>query len=393
MRSFTGGVTNVDLSISVVTYNSRDYIGTCLRSVYRSDPMPTFEVTVVDNRSQDGTAALVRSEFPEVRVIENSENVGFARAHNQAIRLGKGRHYLILNPDTHLLPDTLDRMVGFLDTHPSVGAVAPLQYAEPEQSMTFSHAKWLTPSLILYGYTVLGLLFPNNAAFRSVWDYDWHLIKDGSPRQARGLGGFCLMASRACLEEVGLLDERFFLFHEDADWTLRMAQRGWKLYVLPAAKVIHYVGRSALSVGSEIMRIEWESACKYLQKHYGPLCAKFVTLAVGLNMSLINRTGIAAKVMSRMSRRSGQVEVRGAELELTWQEVPGAASYMVEVSTAPSFIYRAATRIHSRSWRLSQCLLDYWPQSVFYWRVRPVLDGATLGRTIAHGSWQRDSCK
>ncbi len=381
-------VSAVDISISIVTYNSRQFIGDCLRSIYCSDSKARYEVTVVDNASQDETAALIRRDFPQARLIENRENVGFARAHNQAIRFGTGRHYLILNPDTFLLPGSLDHMMDFLDRHPSVGAVAPQLYTDPDQTFVMSHAKWINPALLLYGYTVLGVLFPNNPFYRNVWAYDWHLLRDGTPRQAKGLSGSCIMVSGRCLRDVGLLDERFFLFHEDADWTLRIAQRGWKLYLLPRAEVVHYVGRSATYLEGEVDRVEWESTCKFIRKHYGFLFAKAVSLAVRLDRSLLIRSGRTAKIVAWMARRSGQTRVVRPTLVIQWPEVSGATSYLLEISTGLNFMYRAAARVRGLTWTFPKRLLDYWLQSTLYWRVRPILDGDRLGRTISHGCWQ-----
>ena len=228
----------IDLSIIIVNWNTRDLLAQCLQSVYDTVRGLEFEVFVVDNASTDGSAAMVRERFPQVQLIENGENVGFARANNQAIERSTGHYVLLLNSDTVVTPGAIEALVKFADLRPDAGAVGP-QLLNGDGSFQASYAQFptlWTEVLLLWGIArvVYSRYFPSNPPEHSqeTCECDW-------------VGGACLLVRKEAIAEVGTLDEDYFLYVEEADWCYRLKQRGWKILYYPDARIVHYGGRSS----------------------------------------------------------------------------------------------------------------------------------------------------
>jgi GT2 family glycosyltransferase len=376
-----------DVSVSIVTFNSREFIGGCLDSVYRNASHLAIEVIVVDNASGDGTVWLVREEYPQVNLIQNDQNVGFARAQNQALRLGTGRYRLLLNPDTILLPRALDTMVDFLDRNPSVGAVAPVQWSDEERTLAWSYVKLPNPATIIFQYTLLGRLFPNNPLYRREWEYDRKLLVSQSAQKARGLPGGCLLVSRRCIEDVGLLDEGYFLFIEDADWTMRMDRRGWPVYVLPQAEIIHYLARSIVYLDN-IQSIMWQGLRRYLRKYHGQLWLMVVDMAVEINRRIMLLIPCVRHLVPNLRSGISDAVTRKGPGEIQWQRVADAEEYFLQVSLSRDFTYGGTTIIRGCQWKPTATLLHHWRNQTFYWRVFPVTADGPLGKLLATGVYR-----
>jgi N-acetylglucosaminyl-diphospho-decaprenol L-rhamnosyltransferase len=252
----------VDLSIVIVSYNTRALLEACLRSLGAAVPGAhcLTEVFVVDNASGDGSAAAVRAQFPEVRLIESEFNRGFAGANNLALPLCRGRYVMLLNPDTEVAPSALAALVAFMDLHPGVGAVGPRLLNPDGTPQPSGHA---FPTL---AGTALRLLLRHPLAPSR---------QQQRPEQARSdyechdwLTGACLMVRRAVPEEVGLLDEEFFFWWEDVDWCRRIRAAGWEICLLPTAQVTHVGAASGIAYSLDALRA-LEGQCHYFRKHHG----------------------------------------------------------------------------------------------------------------------------
>jgi len=263
----------VDLSIVIVNWNTRDLLRDCLISVYDTVERQTYEVLVVDNNSTDGSAEMVVAEFPRVRLIRNQDNAGFARANNQAIQVSCGRHVLLLNSDAMLLPGTADTMVELLDRQPDVGVVG-VQVLNRDGSFQASHADF--PSLVgelLLATRLAGLLrgatYPHYPAEQSQHDRttDW-------------VSGACLMARRTAVDEVGPLDESYFMYTEETDWCYRMRQAGWVVYYLAGARVIHWGSQSSRRVPERRRSLVYRSKWLFMRKHRGAAVAEVFRTAL-----------------------------------------------------------------------------------------------------------------
>jgi GT2 family glycosyltransferase len=248
------------LAIVIVTYNSREEIGDCLRSVVgHTDPYPT-SVTVVDNASSDGTSGFVRAGWPEVHTIDARGNVGFARANNIGIAATDSEYVLLLNPDTVAPPGAVATLVRALATHPEAAVAGPRLLSDrnfPELSFGPPISPWgeLRQKLLLGVY---------QRKIRWAVRYVERLSRE--PGERAWVSGACLLVRRADLDAVGGLDERFFMYTEDVDLCTRLRARGRRIIFVPQAEVLHLRGRSSAR-NPETERLRRRSQLAYYEKH------------------------------------------------------------------------------------------------------------------------------
>lgn len=259
-----------DLSVIIVNWNVRDLLRGCLRSLYDGPQGVTFEIFVVNNDSTDGSPEMMRREFPHVHLIQNVKNLGFARANNQAMKLSQGRYLLLLNPDTLILHDAVTKMVRFMDDHSEVGALGP-KILTGEGQIDFRCARRF-PSLgsELWEKTGLAARFPNNRLLGRHLMGDWD---HEDCREVELLTGACLVVRREVIDQVGPLDEDFFLYGEDVDWCYRIKRAGWKIFYYPDAAIIHLGGQSSAPVQVELDMEALRSMNLFFRKDYGLLYA------------------------------------------------------------------------------------------------------------------------
>lgn len=232
-----------DLAVVIVTWNAMEVIGACLASLYADGTGMALQVWVVDNASADGTADWVADQYPDVHLIRNQDNRGFAAANNQALARAQAPRLMLLNPDTVVRPGALSALCRYLDGHPSVGAVGPKVVHPAMRLQVLSCGYQPSVRTVASQYLGLSRLLPQTRAFRGV-----NLlmgIHDDAPREVEWLSGVCLMVRRSVVQSVGLLSERWFMYAEDMEWSHRMTQAGWKLCHVPDAVIEHHLGHSA----------------------------------------------------------------------------------------------------------------------------------------------------
>ncbi len=273
----------MDLSVIVVNWNVMDLLRDCLKSVYAQSQGLSMEVFVVDNNSSDGSAHMVKEEFPSVRLIENDRNLGFATANNQAIRQSAGRHILLLNPDTLVLDDALAEMVGFMESHSDAG-VAGATVLNPDGTVQLACGRHF-PTVFseLCVLTTLSWRFPRNRVLGR------HLMSNWSHRDTRQVevvSGACMMVRRQAIDEVGMMDERMFLYAEEPDWCYRMIARGWKVYLDAGAAIIHYASRSTDKSSANVRLEGFKSMHLFFVKHYGQVSGLAYRVIVFVLMGL-----------------------------------------------------------------------------------------------------------
>jgi len=265
----------LDLGIVVLNYNTCGLLRNCLRSVYASRGNFDFEVCVVDNASSDGSAEMVATEFPQVRLIANTENVGYPRANNQGLKaLGftqgprpasqTPRFALLLNSDTELPPDGLARMLDFMTEHPYVGIVGP-KLVRPDGSLDLACRRaFPTPEVSFYRLTGLSRLFPASKRFGR---YNFTYLDPDQATEVDSVTGACMLIRAEAIAQVGLLDEQFFMYGEDLDWAYRIKNAGWKVAYNPSVTVFHVKGAS--SRHSRRAQVEFYRAMDiFYRKHY-----------------------------------------------------------------------------------------------------------------------------
>lgn len=257
----------LSLSIVIVNHNVEHLLKECLQSVYCNTRQISFEIIVVDNNSTDGSVEMLRKEFPGVKLIENQENLGFAKATNQGLRESRGRYVLLLNPDTVVLSGALDKMVEFMEANSQAGALG-CKLLYPDGSLQPSCRSFPTLTTAFFENTGLEKLFPKNKVIGrhriGYWDHN-------DIREVDQPTGAALMVRQEILSQVGLMDEQFYMYYDDIDWCYRIKKRGWKIYLIPLAQIIHYGGQSA-GLNMAEMRIQgYKSRHKFFRKHYGIL--------------------------------------------------------------------------------------------------------------------------
>jgi len=260
----------LDLSIVIVNWNAGDFLQNCLHSIYEQTTGIAFEVLMVDNGSTDGSPEMVENCFPRVQLIRNRQNVGFAKANNQAIRASKGKYVLLLNPDTIVLDGALVQMVMFLDRHPDIGALG-CKILTADGQIDFRggrHFPTLWSEFCIH--SGLAWLFPTSERFgghlMSYWDHE-------DSREVDLLVGACIMVRRDVIYHVGLMDEDFFMYADDVEWCYRIKQVGWKVFYYADAAIVH-LGEGSVRFAKSPIRIEGlRSMNLFFAKHYGRLSA------------------------------------------------------------------------------------------------------------------------
>ena len=265
------------LSVVIVSYNVRSYLEQCLQSVQRALEGTEGEVFVVDNHSDDDSIETVRQHYPWVRLIENQENLGFAKANNQAIRQAQGDYILLLNPDTVVAEDTFHGVLAFMDEHPKAGGAGVMMCYEDGSRAPESRRALPTPwvaALKMMGFT--------KRYYMS--DLPW----DQPCRIEVVSGAFCLLRHEA-IKTVGLLDEDFFMYGEDIDLSYRLLKGGWENWYLPYS-IIHYKGRSTRKSDYRYVHVFYQAMLIFFQKHYSHLS---IIYTVPVKMAIYFRAAIA----------------------------------------------------------------------------------------------------
>ncbi len=259
----------MELSIIIVSYNTRDLLRDCLRSVLSSRGITDYEVIVVDNCSPDGSAEMVRHEFPQVRLIASAINGGYAYANNLGLREARGRHLLLLNPDTVLPPAALRDMRAFMEEHPDAGVAGPkLVLADGRLDLACRRS---FPSLDVAFYRLVGLSrrFPHSPRYNR---YNLGYLDPDQVAEIDSVVGAFMWIRGEALQQAGLLDERFFAYGEDLDLCYRIkVQHGWKVYYNPAVVVTHYKGQSmrqrSMAMTIHFYRAMWLFHAKHYAGH------------------------------------------------------------------------------------------------------------------------------
>ena len=267
------------LSVVIVNYNVEYFLEQCLYSVRRAMQGIEGEVFVVDNNSVDGSLKMLAQKFPEVKVIANKENVGFAKANNQAIRVSVGEYVLLLNPDTVVEDDTFSKCIAFMDSHPDAGGLGVKMVDGKGQFLPESKRGLPTAQTAFYKMFGLTKLFPHSKRFARY--YMGHLSNDQT-NEVEILAGAFMMMRRETLDKVGLLDETFFMYGEDIDLSYRITQGGYKNYYFPETRIIHYKGESTKKTSVNYVFVFYRAMEIFAKKHFGNTWAKSFSFLINL---------------------------------------------------------------------------------------------------------------
>jgi GT2 family glycosyltransferase len=254
----------MQLSIIIVTYNSARHLPACLESIGEHLKGVEYEVCVVDNASDDGTLALAEAAGGRTRVVSNTRNLGFSAAVNIGLRNTSGRYVMWLNPDTRIVGGDVNELLRYFEEEPKVGIIGP-QVLNSDGSIQLSCRSFPSYSTAFFNrYSLLTSLFPKNRYSRRYLHTDWD---HQAIREVDWVSGACLLHRRALLDEVGELDELFFMYIEDIDFCLRANQAGWQVHYHPGLRVLHHIAGSSRQVPFSMIVELHKSIWRYYAKH------------------------------------------------------------------------------------------------------------------------------
>ena len=259
----------VDISFIIVNWNTRDILMDCLNSIYKTVKDIDFEIYVVDNNSTDGSQEAVKKEFPDVMLIENEINTGFAYANNQALRIMQGRFAVLLNSDAVLKEQAIKKLLTFMIATSSAG-IAGVQLLNEDSSLQNSIDNFPSTETEIFNKSILRLFFPDKYPSKNrIYE---------KPIEVDSVIGACMMIRKEAIDEVGVFDEDYFIFLEETDWCFRMYKKGWKVFHVPDAEVFHLSGHSKKKTPWRSQIEYYISLYKFFRKNRTPL--SYLTLRV-----------------------------------------------------------------------------------------------------------------
>jgi GT2 family glycosyltransferase len=264
------GKKNNDLAVSIVSYNSIDFLKECLESIFKNPPSVGYGVIVVDNASEDGTVDYLRKNYPAVILISNSKNIGFAAANNQAIKNSSSKYIVLMNSDCEVYEKSLDKLVQFMEENSGVGIAGP-KIINSDGTTQLSCRRF--PSLLdAAAHNILGDIFPDNPFTKK---YKLADVSRDKPFKVDWVSGSCMIIRRKALEDTGGLDENYFMYIEDVDICYRMWQKGWAVYYCPEAEIMHHAGgstgrgrREKIQSSFRMQRSAFYFFCKIYRKNW-----------------------------------------------------------------------------------------------------------------------------
>ncbi|MCF8233811.1 MAG: glycosyltransferase family 2 protein [Bacteroidales bacterium] len=276
------------LSIVIVNYNVKYFLEQCLNSVKRAVEGIDVEVFVVDNNSVDSSVSMLKEKFPEVKLIENRENLGFSRANNQAIKASRGEYVLLLNPDTVVEDDTFKKCIAFMDAHQDAGGLGVKMIDGKGNFLPESKRGFPSPSTAFYKIFGLSKLFPRSRTFGK---YHLGYLDKNEIHEVDVLAGAFMMLRKKVLDEIGFLDESFFMYGEDIDLSYRINKSGYKNYYFPETRIIHYKGESTKKSSINYVFIFYNAMVIFARKHFSKKNARLYTFLI--NMAIWFRASLA----------------------------------------------------------------------------------------------------
>lgn len=268
----------IDVSIIIVAWNVRKLLEDCLASVYNQTKDVNFETIYVDNASEDGSVDMVAKEFPQVKIIKNERNEGFIRANNQGIEISQGRYVLLLNSDTIILNNAIAKTASFADEHPKAAVVGCKVL---NLDMTPQRTCFMCPSVLnmFLATTYLYKMFPKSRFFGREYMMSWRC---NDVREVETVAGCFSLVRKEAIRQVGLMDERYYVYGDDPDWCFRFKEDGWKIMFTPDAQIIHYGGQTTKKLPRKFLFQLFGSKLIFMKLHRGRLAFQFARILTAL---------------------------------------------------------------------------------------------------------------
>lgn len=288
----------IDISIIIVNYNTKDLLKNCIDSILKNTFNITYEVIVVDNASSDNSVDMLKSEFKEVKLIESKVNGGFAYANNLGIKISKGRYTFLLNSDTIILKDVLEKMVIYMDENKEIGLLGPKLLNEDRTHQTSISAFPTFKREVYHIYKLKNVLkipfiknffvkFGGKLGSKDLEQYMKNFQNIESPERVQVLVGAALLIRREVIEDIGMLDERYFMYYEEIDFCYQACKAGWHRVYYPYGEIVHLIGQSSEKIGDVTFYERYRSMILYFRKNCGR--SKEILVRINLVIALLFR--------------------------------------------------------------------------------------------------------
>lgn len=289
-----------DVSIIIVNYNTKDLLSDCIKSIYENTKGVSYEIIVVDNASSDSSVEMLRDDFKKVSLIESKVNGGFAYANNLGIKVSCGRYVFLLNSDTIILEDVLEKMIGYMDENATIGMLGPkLLNGDLTHQTSISgfptfkrevyHMYKLKNILRIPFIKRLFVRFAGKFGSKDVEQYMKNFQHIDEPEEVQVLVGAALLIRRQVIEDIGMLDERYFMYYEEIDFCLKASNAGWSRVYYPYGEIIHLIGGSSEKISEITFYERYRSMILYFRKNFGHSKEIFVriNLVIALGFRVI----------------------------------------------------------------------------------------------------------
>ena len=359
------------LSVIIVNYNVEFFLEQCLNSVFIALQRVEGEVFVVDNNSIDGSVEMVRTRFPNVKLIANKDNVGFSRANNQALRIAAGEYHLLLNPDTIVEEDTFVKVVEFMDAHPEAGGLGVKMIDGKGNFLPESKRGLPTPKDAFYKIFGLSRLFPRSRRFGR---YHLSYLDMNEVHEVEILSGAFMLMRKTALDKVGLLDENFFMYGEDIDLSYRLVLGGYKNYYYPGTRIIHYKGESTKKSSVNYVFVFYNAMIIFAKKHFSHKNARLFSFLI--NLAIYFRAGVA--LVNRLVKRLVVPAMDVAIMTLGLFLIAKQYQELTKVDI-PDDLLKVALPLYAATWFLAQLFAGGYDKPV---RLIKNLTGAAAGTAV-----------
>jgi len=361
---------NIDLSVIIVNYNVEYFLEQCLNSVYLSSDKLNMEVFVVDNNSVDGSVKMVRNKFPNVTLIENKTNYGFSKANNQAIEKSNGRHILLLNPDTVVEESTFKKTVDFMDQNPDAGGLGVRMVDGKGNFLPESKRGLPTPKVAFFKIFGLSQLFPKSKFFGI---YHLGYLNEYDINKVDVLSGAFLLFKREVADKIGLLDEAFFMYGEDIDFSYRITEAGYNNYYYPDTSIIHYKGESTKKSSVNYVFIFYKAMVIFAQKHFSKNNAKIFSFAI--HLAIYFRAFLA--ILNRFIKFSFPIIL---DLSIILFGLVALTNHWKKMDIHfPEFVYNISIPIYTIIWGLSSLFFGVYDKES---KATSIFKSSILGTVI-----------
>ncbi len=361
---------NMDLSVIIVNYNVEYFLEQCLNSVYRASEGVKLEVFVVDNSSLDGSTKMVKDKFPHVLLIENKTNQGFSKANNQAIKIAKGRNILLLNPDTVVEESTFSKVVQFMDKTDDAGGLGVRMVDGKGHFLPESKRGLPTPKVAFLKIFGLSQLFPKSRFFGT---YHLGYLSETEINKVDVLSGAFLCFKKEVVEKTGLLDETFFMYGEDIDFSYRITKSGYNNYYYPDTTIIHYKGESTKKSSVNYVFIFYKAMVIFAQKHFSKNNAKIFSFAI--HLAIYFRAFLA--LLNRFIKFSTPLVIDGA---IIFAGLVALTNHWEKIDIHfPKFVYNISIPIYTLIWMLSSLFFGVYDKED---RVTSILKSTIFGTLV-----------